>query len=78
MKKVILKIVLIIILKESELIHTTLYLLKTLLTFHSVIMLIKSVIDKNSNNYYYSIFLEKGSYKDKYNAEYLKMKVCIS
>ena len=40
------------------------------LTFHNVIILIKSVVDKNNNEYYYHIFLEKGSYKDKSNTEY--------
>ena len=33
--------------------------------FHNVIILIKSVFNKNKNKYYYNIFLEKGSYKDK-------------
>ena len=64
MKEVVLQIVLIIILEISELIHIILYLLK-ILTFHNVIMLIKSVVNKNKNKYYYNIFLEKGSYKDK-------------
>ena len=35
------------------------------LTFHNVIILIKSVVNKNKNEYYYNIFLEKGLYKDK-------------
>ena len=30
------------------------------LTFHNVIILIKSVVIKNENNYYYNIFLGKG------------------
>ena len=30
------------------------------LTFHNVITLIKSVVNKNENEYYYYIFLEKG------------------
>ena len=38
--------------------------IKQILTFHNVITLIKSVVDKYKNNYYYSIFLEKGLYKD--------------
>ena len=37
------------------------------LTFLNVILLIKSVVNKNKNNYFYNIFLEKGSYKDKSN-----------
>ena len=27
-------------------------------------------VNKNKNHYYYNIFLEKGSYKDKFNTEY--------
>ena len=30
-------------------------------------VLIKSVVNENNNNYYYNIFLEKGYYKDKSN-----------
>ena len=41
-----------------------------IMTFHNVIILIKSVVNKNSNNYYYKILLEKVSYKDKSNTEY--------
>ena len=40
--------------------------IEKLLTFH-VITLIKSVVNQNEHNYYYNIFLEKGSYKDKSN-----------
>ena len=36
------------------------------LTFH-VIILINSVVNKNENNYYYNIFIEKSSYEDKSN-----------
>ena len=35
-----------------------------MLTFHNVIILIKSVVSKNKNDYYYNIFLEKGLYKE--------------
>ena len=35
------------------------------LTFHNLIILIKSVANKNKNNYYYNIFSEKDSNKDK-------------
>ena len=35
-------------------------------TFHNVIIF----INKNRNDYYYNIFLEKGSYKDKSNTQY--------
>ena len=54
----VLQIVLIMILEKPE------SILK-ILTFHNVMVLIKSVVNKNKNKYYYNIFLEKGSYKDK-------------
>ena len=44
------------------------------LTFHNVIILIKSVFDNNQNHFYCNIFLEKGSYKD--NAQFFKLYVC--
>ena len=52
-----------IIMQKLLLIHTILYFLEKKLTFHNVIMLLKSVFNKDKNNYYYNIFLEKGSYK---------------
>ena len=39
--------------------------IKKILTFHKIIILIKSVVNKNKNKYYYNIFLEKGLYEDK-------------
>ena len=33
------------------------------MTFHGVIILIKIVFNKDKNNYYYNIFLEKASYE---------------
>ena len=48
-----------------------------ILTFHNVIILIKSVVNKNKNEYYYNIFLEKGLYKDKSNTEYYKCYISI-
>ena len=33
------------------------------MTFHKVAILIKSVWNKDRNNYYYNIFLEKMSYE---------------
>ena len=39
------------------------------LTFHNVMMLIKSVVNEHKNNYYYNIFLEKNSYKES-NTQY--------
>ena len=38
--------------------------IEKILTFHNDTILIKSVVNKNKNRYYYNIFLEKGSYKD--------------
>ena len=49
---------------------------KKILTFHNVIILINSAGNKNENNYYYNIFLEKGSYKNKANKQYFQMNVC--
>ena len=40
-----------------------------ILTFHNVIIPIKSVVN-NKSKYYYSMFLEKGSYNDKSNTVY--------
>ena len=53
--------------------------IKKVLTFHNVIILIKPVVNKNKNKYYYNTFLEKGSYKYKYksNKQYFKVNVCI-
>ena len=44
--------------------------IEKILSFHNVIIVIKSVVNKNKNNYYCDIFLEKGSYKDKSNKKY--------
>ena len=44
--------------------------IEKILNFHNVTILIKSVVNKNKNEYYYNIFLEKGFYKDKSNTEY--------
>ena len=35
-----------------------------ILTFCNIVIYIKSVVNKNKNQYYHNIFLEKGSYKD--------------
>ena len=40
------------------------------LTFHNIIILIKSVVINSTNNYYYNIFLEKSPYEDKSSAQY--------
>ena len=36
-------------------------------------ILIKSIVNENKNNYYYDIFLEKGTCKDKSNTQYFKI-----
>ena len=57
-------------------IRTDLYNFLTIektLDFHNIIILTKSVVNKNeNNNYYYNIFLEKGLYKEKSNTQYFK------
>ena len=35
-----------------------------MLTFHNVIILVKSAFNKNKNDYCYNIFLEKDLYKE--------------
>ena len=52
-------------------------LIEETLTFHNVIILIKSVANKNENNCHYNIFLEKGSYEDKSNTQYFQINDCI-
>ena len=44
--------------------------IEKIFTFHNVITLIKSVVNKYENHYYYDKILDKGLYKDKYNTEY--------
>ena len=41
--------------------------IEKILTFHNVIIHIKSVVNQNENSYYYDIFLGKGLYEDKSN-----------
>ena len=43
-----------------------------ILSFHNIIILIKSDANKNKNNYYYNIFLEKGSHEGKSNTYFFK------
>ena len=43
--------------------------IEKILTFHNVIIPIKSVFNKNKHEYYYNIYLGKGSYRDKSNTE---------
>ena len=51
--------------------------IKKRLTFHNVIILIKSVVNKNKNKYYYNIFLEKELCKDKCMFVYYKCYITI-
>ena len=44
--------------------------IEKILTFHNVLILIRSVVSRNKYNYYYNIFLEKRLYKDKSNAQF--------
>ena len=62
-----LQIVLIIILEKSKLIHLIIHLN---IDFHNVIILIQSAVKKDKINYYNNIFLEKGSYEDKFDTKY--------
>ena len=42
-----------------------------LFAFHNLMILIKSVVNKNKNKYYYNRFIGKGSYKYKSNKQNL-------
>ena len=59
LKKVALQTFLFIIMQKSKLIHLILYLS---LTFHNLIILIKSVRNKDTNHFYSKILLEKCSH----------------
>ena len=45
--------------------------IKKIFAFHNLIILIKSVVNKNKNKYYHNRFIEKGSYKYKSNKQNL-------
>ena len=47
--------------QEPKFIYMILCLYKKTLPLHSVIMLIKSVFNKDQHHYYYNVFLEKCS-----------------
>ena len=66
----ILQIVLIIILGRIRIDSDNSLPIEKTLTFHNVIIFIKSVVNENKNNYFSNIFLEKGFYKDNSNTEY--------
>ena len=51
--------------------------IEKILSFHDVMILINSVVNKNKNEYYHNIFFGKSSYKDKSNTEYFSMIACI-
>ena len=60
-----------VILAKSELIHIIIYQLKNYWIFIKwQYLVIKSAVNKNKNNYYYNIFLGKGSYIDKSDKQY--------
>ena len=56
--EVVLQIVLIKILERSEWIDIIFHLLKKS-TFHNFIILIKSIVNKNENKYYYDLLFRK-------------------
>ena len=58
----VLHMLFLVIMQESKLIHTILYLYKNI-DFFLVIIIIQSAFDKDKNNYHYNVFLEKRSYK---------------
>ena len=58
--------------EKSELVHNSLPIAKKL-TIHSVMILIKSVVNKNKNEYYYNIFIEKDSHKDEFDTRFFQM-----
>ena len=70
MKKVVSQIVLIILLQESEIDSYNFLPIEKILPFRNVIILTKSVVNENKNEYHYNILLEKGSYKDKSITQY--------
>ena len=51
--------------------------IEKILTILDVIILIKSVANKNKKEYYYNIFLEKGSHKDKSNQYTIFLNQCL-
>ena len=51
------------IMQSSKLISYDFLSLEKLISFHDVIILIKSVLDKDQNHHYYNIFLEKCLYQ---------------
>ena len=55
--------------QESKLIHMIFFLPEKTLALHHVIILIKSVSNKNQNQYYYNIDLKKCSYQLSRNSD---------
>ena len=51
--------------------------IKKIMTFNNIIIFVKSVVNKNKNKYYYDMFLENGSYKDKLVFVYYKCHIMI-
>ena len=77
MTKVVLQIVLIIIFGRITIDSFNSLPVEKILAFYDLIILIKSVANKSKIEYYYNIFLEKGSYKDKSDTRHFKMNVRI-
>ena len=75
--KVVLQIVLIIIFGRITIDSFNSLPVEKILAFYDLIILIKSVVNKSKIEYYYNIFLEKGSYKDKSDTRHFKMNVRI-
>ena len=51
--------------------------IEKILNLHNRIIVIKSVVNKNKNEYLCNIFLENGLYNDESNTEYSLRNVCI-
>ena len=51
--------------------------IEKILAFHNIIILIKLVVNKDKNDYYYNLFLGKGLNKDKFDTRYFEINVCM-
>ena len=51
--------------------------IKKILAVRNVIMLIKSVVNKNKIDYFHNTFLEKDLHKDMSSTQYFQIKICI-
>ena len=62
-RNIVLHMLFLIIMQKSKLIHTILCPQQKILALHNVIILFKSLFNKDQNHYYYNMFLEKCSYQ---------------